>query len=309
MPSHLAWEREGLQWPHRQCSRFVIAGELRWHVQQWSGPDPQAPLVLLLHGTGAATHSWRDMAPALASHMAVLAVDLPGHGFTGPAPGRQAQPLSLPGMARALAHLLAHLQLAPALLVGHSAGAAIALRLCLDGLSQPQRVIGLNAALLPLSGLAGQLFSPVAKLMALSPLVPRLFVRRARHPAVLDRLLAGTGSSIDAPGRALYQLLVTDPAHVAGALGMMANWDLPTLARDLAGLRTPLDLVVGLQDRTVPPTQAQEVLARLPAGLPARCIRLEGLGHLAHEEAPQQVAELLLSLWQGPPAGLREPRP
>lgn len=299
MHTTLSWEREGLQWPNRAHSRFVTAAGLRWHVQHWSGPGEGAPLALLLHGTGASTHSWRDLAPLLAREMAVLAMDLPGHGFTGPAPGRRSQPHSLPGMARALAELLRERGQTPALLVGHSAGAAIALRMGLDGLLQPERVIGLNAALLPLGGLAGQLFSPVAKLMSLGTLVPRLFARRASQPAVLERLLEGTGSQVDDTGRALYQLLVADPGHVSGALAMMAHWDLPSLLRDLGRLSTPLDLVVGSRDATVPPSQASEVLARLPAELPARCIRLEGLGHLAHEEAPQQVADLIASLWRG----------
>ncbi len=290
----LDWEREGLHWPHRERSRFVTVQSLRWHVQQWPGPHPGAPLALLIHGTGASTHSWRDLAPALQEHFAVLTVDLPGHAFTGTAPGsRQAPPLSLPGMARALSELLRALGLAPELLVGHSAGAAIAVRLCLDGLAHPRLLVGLNAALLPWGGLAGTLFSPVAKLMAFVPLVPRLFARRAQDPAVLDRLLEGTGSTLDATGRALYGQLVGHPAHVAGTLGMMANWDLGTLARDLPRLRTPLDLVVGLRDHTVPPEQAQRVQALLPPSLQARCLPLENLGHLAHEEAPERVAALI----------------
>jgi magnesium chelatase accessory protein len=292
----LDWNSEGLHWPHRERSRFVAAGGLRWHVQQWPAPQPGAPLALLIHGTGASTHSWRDLAPLLNAEFAVLAIDLPGHAFTAPE-GAQAPPLSLPGMARALSALLVELELKPQLLIGHSAGAAIALRLCLAGLALPRLVLGLNAALLPLGGLAGQLFSPVAKLMALSPLVPRLFARRAEAPSVLQRLLESTGSAIDAPGRALYQRLVSNPGHVAGALGMMANWDLDSLAGELAQLRTPLDLIVGLNDHTVPPAQADRVLARLPAALQAQCLRLKGLGHLAHEEEPARVADLILARW------------
>lgn len=301
MKARLDWERDGQDWPHRERSRFVDVQALRWHVQHWPGPSADAPLALLIHGTGSATHSWRDIAPLLQPQLAVLAIDLPGHGFTGPARSHRAAPQSLPGMARALAELLRHLRLQPSLLVGHSAGAAIALRLCLDGLLAPEKIIGLNAALLPLGGLAGTLFSPVAKLMALSPLVPGLFARRARHSRVPDRLLEGTGSQIDARGRELYRRLVGHPAHVAGALGMMARWDLQSLAADLHRLSTPLDLVVGLRDRTVPPSQAQQVLSQLPAGLAARCLSLPGLGHLAHEEAPETVAQLLLALYTGTP--------
>ena len=42
---------------------------------------------------------------------------------------------------------------------------------------------------------------------------------------------------------ALYGQLVRNPGHAAGALGMMANWDLAALWRDLPALKTPLVLV------------------------------------------------------------------
>ena len=78
MSDRLNWERDGRDWPNRAFSRFVQAGGLRWHVQVMG----QGPVVLLLHGTGASTHSLRDLAPLLAEHFTVVAPDLPGHGFT-----------------------------------------------------------------------------------------------------------------------------------------------------------------------------------------------------------------------------------
>jgi magnesium chelatase accessory protein len=295
MPSALNWEREGADWPHRARSHFVSAAGLRWHVQQFPGPAPGAPCLLLLHGTGASTHSWRDLAPLLAQRFEVIAPDLPGHAFTGlPAQGVGSPQLTLPGMARALRDLLQVMQRQPTWVVGHSAGAAIAIRMCLDGLIAPQRLAGLNAALLPLGGLAGPLFSPVAKLMAAAPLVPQLFARSARNPSVLQRLLASTGSHLDPTGTALYQRLVSSPGHARGALAMMANWDLPALAAALPQLAVPLDLLVGTNDRTVPPTQAAQAMGRLSRNARGKLIQLEGLGHLAHEEEPASVAALLL---------------
>ena len=307
MSERLLWERDGRNWPHHAHSQFVDAAGLRWHVQQWprttsasnpaATPAPesaQTRQILLLHGTGASTHSWRGLAPLLAEHADVLALDLPGHAFTSmPAGGTSSVQLSLPGMAAAVAALLQTLGLQPTLVLGHSAGAAVALRMALDGLAQPHAIVGINAALLPLRGLAGQLFSPVAKLMAGSTLVPRFFSSHAGEPAVLKRLLESTGSSLDAEGMALYGQLVSNPGHAAGALGMMANWDLQTLADQLPRLAIPLDLLVGSRDHTVPPAQADRVLARLQPGLPATLTRLAGLGHLAHEEQPGLVAELL----------------
>ena len=74
----LDWERDGADWPNRAASRFVTVGAMRWHVQVMGS----GPVLLLLHGTGASSHSWRDLAPRLARHFTVLAPDLPGHGFS-----------------------------------------------------------------------------------------------------------------------------------------------------------------------------------------------------------------------------------
>lgn len=292
----LDWGREGPRWPHHERSRFIDAAGLRWHVQDWPGPGSEAPAVALLHGTGASLHSWRDVAPRLATRARVLALDLPGHAFTDLPRDYANDPLlSLPGMARGVAALLAALGVQADLLVGHSAGSAIALRLCLDGLAAPRAVVSFNGALLPWSGIAGQLFMPVARWMAQAHAVPRLFAWHASDRRVLQGLLDSTGSRLDAEGQRLYGLLAGNPAHAAGALGMMAQWDLPGLARDLPALRTPLHLVVGERDRTVPPQQAERVRARLGLGVAARIDRLPGLGHLAHEEDPARAAALVLS--------------
>jgi magnesium chelatase accessory protein len=301
MSRRLDWQRDGPRWPHHERSRFVLSGGLHWHTQWFEGPGDTAPCALLLHGTGASSHSWRGLAPLLAQRCQVLAIDLPGHAFTGLPPGGMgAVQLSLPGMARAVHGLLQSLPCRPALVVGHSAGAALGIRMCIDGLIQPGLVVGLNAALLPLGGLAGQLFAPAAKLLAAAPWVPQLFAWRAHEPSVLQRLLRSTGSTLDREATELYRLLVGSPDHAAGALGMMANWDLHSFARDLPRLRAPLLLMAGGRDRTVPPEQAQQVLAVLPPEARGRVIDLPGLGHLAHEEQPGRVAGHILAVLNDP---------
>ena len=108
MAQGLNWERDGRHWPHRERSHFVAAAGLRWHVQHWPAPAPGAPLLLLIHGTGSATHTWRHLAPVLAPHFELLAMDLPGHGFSGPAVAdSHGHGASLGGMARGVTALLA----------------------------------------------------------------------------------------------------------------------------------------------------------------------------------------------------------
>ena len=303
----LDWERDGRQWPHRERSRFVQAAGLRWHVQHWPPPSAQAPTVLLIHGTGASSHSWRHVAPLLAGHMQVISLDLPGHAFTQLPPQGPSSPLlSLPGMAQGVQALLQALSMQVDLIVGHSAGAAVAVRMALDLLAAPRHLVSLNGALLPLHGLAGQLFAPAARLMATMHWIPRLFAYQGRDRAVTERLLESTGSRLDEEGITLYAQLVASPAHAAAALGMMAQWDLHALAERLPRLRTPLDLIVGTADRTVRPEQAERVVALLEPGLKASISRFEGLGHLSHEEQPSRTAERLLELYHGRLSGSQE---
>jgi magnesium chelatase accessory protein len=282
------WEHDGRTWPNREASRFVRAGGFRWHVQVAG----QGPALLLLHGTGAATHSWRDLLPLLAARFTVIAPDLPGHGFTDTPPP---QALSLPGMARAVEALLGSLGTSPVLVAGHSAGAAVAALMALDGMIAPRMIYSINGALLPLRGGPGDLFifSALARMLVSVPLVPWLISRRAHDRKAVERLLRSTGSTLDARGISLYGLVVRHPAHVSAALGMMAAWDLHPLARALPRLACPLTLIVGENDRTIPAADAQRVRAILPS---ARLVTLPGLGHLAHEEDPHAVAALIESV-------------
>jgi len=178
MSARLAWAVDGRDWPLRECSRFVDAGGLRWHVQQ--GPAASTgrrnaagvPRLLLVHGSGASTHSWSGVVRQLGADVDWLAVDLPGHAFTSMPPTRQ---LSLPGMAAALAGLLTTLDWQPTLAVGHSAGAAILLRMALDRRLSAQAIGAINGAFLPFGGWAAPLFSPLARMLYAADWVPRMF--------------------------------------------------------------------------------------------------------------------------------------
>ncbi len=285
------WDTEGRDWPNRHASRFVDAGGLRWHLQQFGPPLGTAPSIVLLHGTGSSSHSWRDVAPMLGMHYSVLAMDLPGHAFTS-APG-SAHEQSLPGMARRVSALLEHLQLRPTVIVGHSAGAAVAARMVLDGAVQPSALVSLNGAFLGFGGLAGAVFSPLARLLASGSMAARFFAWQARDPAVVQKLVRSTGSVLDATGMRLYTRLVQSPAHVGAALAMMAHWDLTPLEQALPQLTLPVVVVAAENDLTVPAAQAPLVAAKLPQ---AELVLWPMLGHLAHEESPAQCVQLIAGL-------------
>ena len=277
--------RDGLDWPHRNASRLVEAGRMRFHVQILGAGPP----LLLLHGTGASTHSFRDLAKPLAERFTVVMVDLPGHGFSSHPRGEAP---SMAVMSRLIAALLQKLEIAPRYVAGHSAGAAVLIRMAIDGRIAPHRIVSLNGALLPFPGLAAQLFPQLAKILFLNPLAPRFFSWRARTGSAVARLMEGTGSHITPEGLAYYERLLASSAHVEGALRMMANWDLDSLRRDLPKLAAPLTLMVGTRDRAIPPEVSHRVARMVPN---ADVVILEGLGHLAHEEAPAKVAAAMIA--------------
>jgi magnesium chelatase accessory protein len=287
--SALDWNAEGLIWPHREASSFVAVGRTRWHVQRMGSGPP----LLLLHGTGASVHSWRGLMPLLARSYSVIAPDLPRHAFTT---GHDAYAMSLPAMAREVAGLLEALEIAPAAIVGHSAGTAIALQLGLDhGYDGP--IIGLSAALRPFPGPFAQIFPAVAKALFINPLVPRIFAGTVDLTGGAGRFLwRSTHSRIDAAGLACYRTLLKHPGHAGGALAMMANWDLPALRERMGDVRNPVLLVHGANDPAIPPDWARDAAAWLPD---ARLELLPGLGHLAHEEAPGEAAARIAAFLAG----------
>jgi magnesium chelatase accessory protein len=278
------WTRDGADWPNRATSRFVKSGALTWHVQIMGN----GPVLLLAHGTGAATHSWRDLMPLLAKHFTVVAPDLQGHGFTTTPPAYR---MTLNDMAAGLSELLKTLNLSPEVAVGHSAGAAILARMALDGGINPALLIALNGAMLKLPGFTGQFFSTTAKMLAQIPAIPWLFTWRAQKPEAVDRLIAGTGSTIDPQGVEFYSRLFRNPIHVGNVLGMMANWDLDQLETDLPTLKSRLILIAATNDRAVPLKLQQKTAALVPG---AKLILQPSYGHLSHEEAPADTAALIV---------------
>ena len=273
-------------WPNAGASRSVRAGGVDWHVQDAG----RGPVLLLLHGTGAATHSWRVMLPALSDSFRVVAPDLPGHGFTR---GSQVGGLTLPAIGRALADLLRSIDAEPVLIVAHSAGAAIAVRMVLDGMPAVRGIVAIAPALLPFPGIAQHVFPTMAKLLFVNPFAPHIAAQIARGPGAVERFLArSTGSTIDPQGIAAYARLFQTSAHCAGALGMMANWDLVPLKAALPSLAVPVLILHGSQDAAIPLAGAREAAALIPD---ATVEVLVGFGHLAHEEAPAATVARIIA--------------
>lgn len=271
-------------WPNGAASRVVAVAPHRWHVQTLgSGAD-----IVLIHGAGGSLHSWGALLPRLAESYRVTAIDLPGMGFSTLGDRSRA---GLVPMAADLASLLKAEDIRPTALIGHSAGAAIALELARHA-RRPVGVVALNAALSNFPGMAGVLFPLFAKLLALNPATAPLFAMMSGTTERVRRLIASTGSDLSPEGIELYRKLISDSGHVSASLAMMAQWSLDPLLEALPDLDTRAIFLVGLKDSAVPPSASREAAAQMKN---AEVIEVEGLGHLMHEEDPEMLAGLILS--------------
>jgi len=277
------WKSEGDTWPNSNFSRFVECNNMSWHVQQ-SGKGPK---LLLLHGSGATTHSFADLLPELAKNFSVMAIDLPGHGFTSRLNGGRP---TLDRVSDGIINLLAQLDYQPEMIIGHSAGAAIAVNMALRSEIDLKGIVSINGAFYPFPGFAGQIFPATAKLLFVNPFVSHLFAFGAANKDRVMRLIESTGSNISHEGLVLYQRALKSSDHIEGTLAMMANWDLDPLAAKLRALDIPVLQIIGDRDGTIEPEASLRTQKLLKHG--TRKV-LQGHGHLVHEELPVETANLI----------------
>lgn len=276
------WAKENKTWPLTQHSRFVLCKPHCWHLQDIG----EGPLVLLIHGAGGSTHCWQHLIPYLAKNHRVVAIDLPGQGFTKL--GAQHR-CGLDNMAEDILAVLAAEDLHPDALIGHSAGAAIALRMA--EIKPGPQVVGVNAALDTFQGIAGVLFPVLAKTIAITPLAATLFSATASQGTVA-RIIEGTGSVLQPSDLAIYRRLVASRTHVQATLLMMSQWKLEPLLGRLPQITAKTLLIAASGDKAVPPATSQRAAEQMPN---ATSVTLPGLGHLAQEEDPQAIANPILS--------------
>lgn len=269
-------------WPNRPNSTIVSDTLHHWHIQiTGRGPD-----LLLLHGLGGATVTWAGLVPLLATSHRVIALDLPGHGCTRP---RSDADLTLGATTLAIERLMTAQGWSPRAVIGHAAGGALALDLALRRPDLVPGIACINAALDTDAG-AGWLSPIRAKALSLNPLSARLIAASATEETV-RRFLMGTGSTVRPEMVKRYAALMQMRAHVDGALRMMAEWDSADLPGALPRIAGPALFIAASDDAAIDAGVSIEAAASIPDG---ESLILKGLGHLAHEEAPERIADPLL---------------
>ena len=273
-------------WPNRSNSEFIKSDNYNWHIQKFGSTGKK---LLLIHGTGASSHSWYPLIENLNLEFEMLCLDLPGHGFTR-ALARQKKQLMI--IVDQISLLLRNIDFYPNIIMGHSAGAAVAYELAKKIETKPN-TIAINAAFGQFSGLAGVAFPYFAKIASSTTIPARFLSLLASKEEIVRKLLASTGSIIPELQVKCYQYLFSNTEHVDGTLQMMADWDLGYFLDRLPEETAPIHFLVGDKDTTVPPHISKSWDQSMPN---SSLTQFNGLGHLLHEESPSTVSSILENL-------------
>jgi pimeloyl-ACP methyl ester carboxylesterase len=238
----------------------------------------ESPLVLI-HGLGGAASNWTELAPRLARTRRVLVPDLPGHGGSAALP---AAPTLMPYADR-VGRLMAQEEMAPAVVVGHSLGALVALRLAL---LQPAAVRGIVlAAAGGISSTTRRARYALAILGVVKPgrwLAP--YRARIARSTFLRSLVFGYWGASDVlslSGSAVEGFMAGPALHtdtVSAARALVAD----DPRAELAGVTCPCLVLWGSEDHQVEIGDAFEYARRLRAELRV----IAGCGHLLIGERP-----------------------
>lgn len=237
------------------------------------------PAVVLLHGQPGHGADWDPVLPLL-DGLQILTPTRPGYDGT-PAGGFGVN-------AAAVLRLLDRAELDQAVVIGHSWGGGVALRLALDA---PDRVLAL--------GLLGSVGS--SKALTLTDRLLAAPVLRGGSARAADRLgtrmaritEAASGSRLGRAARASLRETMQGLSHedwVAYAVEQHAFVrEAPALARQLGEIRVPAVVTVGRRDVIVSPRAQRDLADRLPR---AELIEHRG-GHLVQLECPDVVARTI----------------
>lgn len=273
--------------PDMSSMKFVEAEGVNVHVDSWGAGPP----VFLIHGASSDMDVFQPtVIPLLKGRYRLSAYDRPGMGFTMQRPP-DAETLAV--QAKVAADVIEAMHLNKPIVVAHSYGGAVALRLALD---RPNLISGL-VLLAPVAydwpgGVSWYLYwsaNPV--IGGLFNAAAQPFTNAAAHDGVKGTFFPRVPPD-DYFEKASVARATTPTALRANGLDLLAAKREVTAQQDrYPQITMPVAIMVGDGDTVVSPSIHAEHLAKV---LPhARIEIVHGAGHVPHEAEPQKLADLI----------------
>jgi pimeloyl-ACP methyl ester carboxylesterase len=290
-------------WP----GRTVAVGGVDVHVTHAEATGNDAEPALLVHGLGGSTNNWTDLAGLLRTRLDVEAIDLPGHGRSGPAPDGD---YSQRALARTVIGYLDRSGRGPVHLIGNSMGGAISLRVASSRPDLVRTLTLISPAVPDVRRLrAHPLKNDPRMALLVVPGIGGMALRRLGRTAVEARVKATIALCLADPRRYPATRLEQDIAEARERMRM--PWANEAMLRSMRGLArvqflqaraaweamrsitAPSLVLWGDTDRLVAPDLASFVAAAIPD---SRQLVLENMGHTAMMEDPVTTARAILGL-------------
>jgi pimeloyl-ACP methyl ester carboxylesterase len=271
----------------REHQRWVLVGDRPINTIELG----EGPPIVFVHGLSGCWQNWLEQLPVLARENRVVALDLPGFGYS-PMPARE---ISIAGYARLLDGLLAKLDIDAAVVVGNSMGGFIGTELAISFPQRVERLVLVSAA-----GLSTYNDPRTARAMPVLRRLDRVLaattawaVAKAdvtmRRPRLRDATLwiaAAHPSRLPAP-LAAEQIRGAGKPGFLPALGAIIDYDVRERLPEIA---CPTLIVWGACDRLISVRDADVFAELIPD---SRKVVLEDTGHVAMLERPQAFNALL----------------
>lgn len=264
--------------------------------------DPDAPLVVLLHGFPQFWYAWRALLLRLGQRFLAVAPDQRGYGLSEKPDSLEAYDLRV--LIRDVLDLADHLGKERFSLVGHDWGGVVAWRMAMARPDRLDRMVIVNAphpaifarerrenpAQRAASGYIDLLVSPMAE----AALAANGFIR------LFDGLKTETGGTwLDAADREAYREAWSRP----GALTGMVSWYRAAGLRSDGGgetssdaIRTPTLVIWGERDRFLLPGNLDGLEERVED---LEVVRIPDAGHWVVHEEPERIGGLVESFLGG----------
>lgn len=269
-------------------ARYVEANGVSSRVAEWGAGPP----ILLIHGASSTLSVFEPtVAPLLSSTYRLVAYDRPGMGLSKERP---ANADTLKVQADVAAGVIQAMNMDRPIVVGHSFGGAVALRLALD---HPEAVSGLVLIGAPAyewpGGVAWHYHASAAPVFGpiFNHVITRPFVRGAIRSGV-EGLFAPQDPPPNYIEATNTRLAITPGALEANAKDVRAlKAELIAQSPRYPDIDQPVGILVGQDDGVVSyEIHSRQLVETLPN---ARIEALEGVGHAPHEIAPDTLKALV----------------
>ena len=260
----------------RAVEDMIEVAGVSLHVRD-NGPR-HAPTVIFLHGFGASLHTWESWAAALSGDMRVIRFDLPGSGLSAPDPtGNYSDARSV----EVLLALMSRLGVARASLIGNSIGGRIAWMFAAEHPERIEKLVLISPDGFASAGFEyGEKPEVPATVKLMRYVLPKLLLRISLAPAY-----ANPAVLTDALTTRYHDLMLA-PSSRDALISRMEQTVLVDPVPLLKKITAPTLLLWGEQDALIPFSNAADYVKAIPRVM---LVPLPGMGHLPHEEAPEET--------------------